>query len=112
MQKNVLESKSKILALKALEHIKSKRGVMTNMEAAVTVVCNFLIDFATDNYSRDAKLVELEELKKKLDTNPFPDDKPYMATLDGINKAIELVKAGEEPINIVNTLQQMQGFRV
>ena len=112
MQRGRMEKQSKSVALKALEYLKSKKGVTTNTDVAIKVICNFLIDILEDSYNKEAKLEELKDLKAKLDLDPLPEDKPYNVTLEGIDKAIELVNADTDPETIVNILQNIQGFRV
>lgn len=112
MQRGKMEKQSKGVAFKALEYLKAKKGITTNTDIAIKVICDFMLDVLEDRYNKEAKLEELKSLKDKLDPRPLPEDKPYGIVLNGIDKAIELVKEDTEPEIIVNILQSLHGFRV
>lgn len=112
MQRGRMEKQSKGVALKALEYLKAKKGITTNTDIAIQVICNFMIDYLEGSYNKEAKLEELESLKAKLDPEPFPEDKPYKIALYGIDEAIRLVNEYTAPEVTVNILQSIQGFRV
>lgn len=112
MQRCRIEKQSKDVTLKALEYLKAKKGITTNTDIAVQLICDFMLNMLEGGYKKEEKLAELSELKDRLDPNPLPEDKPYETVLNGIDKAISLVKEDMDPETIVNILQSIKGVRV